>query len=808
MTSTRINRRTLLGGAAGLGAAAVGAGWITTSARARAAAELPNPGFEELTDGWPTRWRAFNDASRANITIVTDPVHGGANALRIDDDTATGIGVRSAEVPVEEGTFYEGSIFALVETGSFVLYLEFWNAAGTRITTATRTFGDVAGWQQIRIRAQAPSGAVAATVLPYSAQNNTGSAVFDDAGIATVEVTEPELFGTAALTGAVRGGTRIGDTIYFTSRHPVNQGAARLGAVDFRTGQLEYTVDLDLGNASAGNMMCTDGTHVYIGSSGSRYIWRYTPGADSAEALVDLGASRWVYSMSVHGEHLYFGTYNDGTVRRARLSDGVIDVVYGRVSTSMYATGAAADDDYVYGGSSAPGRLLRWPKEGGDPVDLSGHLSDSPVGILDMLVTGGKIYVACGRQVISMNPDGSDRVSRDILEDDRYVDKLTVAADGSVYAIARLTTNVYRVTETGLDHVAQPFDHVENQFLGVADDNTIVGVTGLGQVWWIPPGGEATVFDAAETEFGYPDETQSMLRRRNGDIWVGGHFAMTVHRLSSGQVDRFFVNGEPKAMVEGSDGTVYAAMYPSAQVLAIHPRTFEVTLLGKIEGQMRTMDMNIDHKRNVLMIGTGPSSGRYDGALTFVDLDTGAFETRKDILPDHRVHGIAHDDTTAYVVGDTVGEGNSQPLLPVAEVAAVDLDTREVLWRRVLKEDWLSYEDVLLDGNLLYFMGRRPNGGWFAYDLKTEQIVREGDLGGYGAFGSAKGAIYAWVHFALEITELPSRVSETGQTLYSPVPNGWYNNPFFNITANGKHTWGMWGSQLARFDLPGPGRRR
>src|SRR5690606_11339062 len=149
---------------------------------------------------------------------------------------------------------------------------------------------------------------------------------------------------------------------------------------------------------------------------------------------------------------------------------------------------------------------------------------------------------------------------------------------------------------------------------------------------------------------------------------------------------------------------------------------------------------------------------------------------------------------------------NSQPLLPVAEVAAVDLDTREVLWRRVLKEDWLSYEDVLLDGNLLYFMGRRPNGGWFAYDLKTEQIVREGDLGGYGAFGSAKGAIYAWVHFALEITELPSRVSETGQTLYSPVPNGWYNNPFFNITANGKHTWGMWGSQLARFDLPGPGR--
>src|SRR5690625_2852558 len=202
MTPTSINRRTFLGGAAGLAAAIGASNWIAAAPVAHAASELPNPGFEELTDGWPVHWREFNTASRTNSSIVTDPVHGGSNALRIDDNTTTGIGVRSAQVPAQAGTFYEGSIFALVESGNFVVYLEFWNAAGTRIATATRNFGVVGDWQQIRIREQAPTGTVGATILPYSAQSNRGSAVFDDAAITAVELSEPRLFGTAATTAA------------------------------------------------------------------------------------------------------------------------------------------------------------------------------------------------------------------------------------------------------------------------------------------------------------------------------------------------------------------------------------------------------------------------------------------------------------------------------------------------------------------------------------------------------------------------------------------------------------------------------
>src|SRR5690606_7493042 len=204
-------------------------------------------------------------------------------------------------------------------------------------------------------------------------------------------------------------------------------------------------------------------------------------------------------------------TYPDCMVRRIRVSDGQVEV-YGRVSTSLYATAAVADEEYVYGGSASPGRLLRWPREGGgDPLDLTPQLSDSPVGILDMVASGGLLYIASGRELISIRPDGSERVSRSIPEEDRYIDQLTVAPDGTVYALARLTTNIYRVDAETLTPIARPHDDVENILLDLTDDGRFVGVSGVGDVWTVLPGGEAEVFSLTSSSFAYPDEVQSML---------------------------------------------------------------------------------------------------------------------------------------------------------------------------------------------------------------------------------------------------------------------------------------------------------
>ncbi|WP_089008169.1 hypothetical protein [Micromonospora viridifaciens] len=158
--------------------------------------------------------------------------------------------------------------------------------------------------------------------------------------------------------------------------------------------------------------------------------------------------------------------------------------------------------------------------------------------------------------------------------------------------------------------------------------------------------------------------------------------------------------------------------------------------------------------------------------------------------------------TTAYIAGDTYGEGTSGPIRGTAQVAAVDIVTRRLLWREEIKPDWQSYESLYVVGNLLYAMGRRPRGAWFAYDLTTRTIVMEGDLGGYGQFNGVDGRVFSWVHWTNDICELPTVPGREVTTLYDNVPRGWYNNPAFNFTPDGRSTWGMLGMDLARFPLP------
>lgn len=217
----------------------------------------------------------------------------------------------------------------------------------------------------------------------------------------------------------------FGDRLYMSARYAVSGTLFRLGEFDLNTGELIALHDLELGGP-AGQKLTTDGRYVYIGPAGSAYIWRFDPATGDVEAWVEIGpATTWTYSMQVREGYLYLGTYPDATIRQINLATGAVDT-YGRVSTSLYATGVAVDDDYVFGGSAAPGKLLRWNREGGGaPLDLTAHLSDSPVGILHMIKAGDRLYVASGRQVISILPDGSGRYEHSIPAEDRYVDHLT-----------------------------------------------------------------------------------------------------------------------------------------------------------------------------------------------------------------------------------------------------------------------------------------------------------------------------------------------------------------------------------------------
>ncbi|AZC14015.1 hypothetical protein [Microbacterium sp. ABRD28] len=798
-----LSRRVFLGG---LVATGIGAGLITPNRAAAtpagsAANLLTNGGFDEVVEGLPRAWRAFAPASLPHVSSSQLRVRSEGWSLRLaDPDSFSVVGMRSEPVPVTEGGVYDAMAHVYLERGEASLYLEFWDASGQRVWNEFRTAAISGSWQQLDVRGVAPAGAIEATVLVYTAKGNVGVGYFDDASLVAATPLTPEFFGPASLTAAVRGAVLIGDEVVISSRYKTTDGRLRLARVDARSGAVLAVHDLDV-EGSGGHRLASDGRYLYIGPSGSAWIWRFDPTSGSVSRWVRVGASStWYYTLLVDGDHLYLTTYPDCMVRRVRLSDGLIET-YGRVSSSLYATTVVVDDEFVYGGSAAPGTLLRWPKAGGPGVDLSSFLTSSPVGILAMIAASGMIHVACGREVISMNPDGSGRVARSIPEADRYVDQLTADEQGRVFGVARLTSAVYRIDADVLVPLGRPLDNVENQLLAVAPDGGLVGVSGLGHVWRIVDG-DTSVWDTALTGFGYPEVAQTMLLTARQRIWVGGHFAMTVHHPPSGTSRRFAVNGEPKAMVEGPDGTVYAGMYPTGEIIAIDPVTTTVTLVGTIgNGQMRTRAMHMDADRRQLLVASGPTGGNHTGALSFINPRTGEFEVRKDLLPDQSVMTIAVAGATAYIAGDTYGESTGGPRRAAAQVAAVDLNTRSLIWSEELRPDWQSYETIHVVEGVLFLMARRPRGRWFAMDLASGNTLAEGDLGGYGAFGSSRGRIFSWVHWTNDIRQLPLGDQRAGKLLHTGVPNGWYNSPLFNITPDGASTWGMHATHLARFPL-------
>ncbi|MCC2592390.1 hypothetical protein LKO27_02985 [Tessaracoccus sp. OS52] len=805
----RASRRAVMGGTLAVGAGAL-TNWagIFPGHEAAAAGGLRNAGFEDVTSGWPAHWESISEVTSERIRPETTAVRTGARAVRLEGADAAEVGLRSTRVPARPEVTHEASSYALVESGEASVTLEYWGSGNTRLATHSKKFaaGDV--WRRVDVNGEAPAGATHATMLLQPIAD--GVAYFDDASLTAIDPFPIQRFGPAAPAAAVRGATLMGDRLFVTARFTVEE-MLRIAEVDAQGNLVQY-LDMDLGGAS-GNWLANDGRYVYVGAAGHGNVWRYDPETNQAGPWAQIGGNNiWVYQMLVDGEHLYLGTYPDCTVRRVRLSDATVEE-YGRISSSLYATGLAVDDNYVYGGSAAPGGVVRWAKEGGeDPLDLSEHLTNSPVGILDMTHSGEHVYVASGAEVVSFRSDGSDRVVRPIAPEDRFADRLTVAEDGTVYAIVRRTTNLYRVDPDTLTKIGQPYDEVENVLLDMTTDGRFVGVTGVGDIWTLGVDGTGlTVNTLLSTDFVYPDEAQSMVFQEYGQrVFVSGHFTMTVHETNPHSSQSLPARGEAKAMTEGPDGSVYAAMYPSCSIVKYDRDTLETTDFGPIGGnQQRPVTMLTDGVRNQLVVATGPRNSAWNGALTFVDLETETYDMREGILPDQRVTGMAIDGDVLYICGDTYGQSTPGPIRDAAEVAAIDLNTREVLWREVLDPEWDSYERIAIQDGLLYAMGRRPNGEWFSYDLSKRRVVERGNLGGYGDFGQSKGRMLVWVNRVNEIRELPTVTNPEATLIYPEVPVGWYNNAFFSFTSDGTATWGMWANDLALFPLitQRPGKR-
>lgn len=614
----------------------------------------------------------------------------------------------------------------------------------------------------------------------------------------------PTTYGPAILTAAMRGATRVGSKVYQTTRFLVDGEHLRIVEADLDTGEVTWFDDLDVpGSASGagGLMMASDGAHAYVGMAGNPTIFRLDPQTHDFEAWAEAGPSgAWWYDMAISGDWLYLSSYPDCTVRRVHLSTKEVQT-YGVVSESMYANSLAVADEHVYGGANAPGGIREWALESTDTEgrDITDHLGEDRTIPIKMAICDGLLYVGTGKFVVSFDPsDGSQQVARPLLDEkDRYVDYLCVTDDATVYAIARTSGNIYRCDADELVKVGQALeDDGQNNFLGEYEPGVLCGTGDSGRFWTMVLGQEPEVHDIVEVA-GYPDRAQDLIRHSNGTIWIAGHGATAVHDLTAETSVRVENFGEIKALQEVGGGVVYGAVYPGCTITRFDPETVEHTDVAVLEGQYRPSLMEWDQRRNQLVVVSGPHVGANQGAVSFVDLSDHSVEVRTDYLPDQSVRGLHVVDDIAYVAGDTYGEAADPVREGPAQIAAIDLRTRELLWRAAPREDVASYERIIWREGQLYLMTRRPNGDLSRYDPETEETTLVGQLGGYGGMGITGRRLMTWVHWELEISHITT--ADEIRPLYSEVTNGWYNNPRFAFDPDRDGTWGMYGLDLAWF---------
>lgn len=200
---------------------------------------LANPGFETGSGGTPASWSQFVTADP--VTTVTDRVYEGTRGIRLSDTSAqTSTGLRSAKVTAQAGAIYSTSVYAYIESGAPLLYMEYWDASGQRIAIQTETAAPASQWQQIVIQSIAPAGTVAASVLIYSSSTNISTAYFDNASLKEITANDLQIlnsdFELIYDDGTPRQWTQLISTnLAYTATNIVNGGQRSAKLVDLTT---------------------------------------------------------------------------------------------------------------------------------------------------------------------------------------------------------------------------------------------------------------------------------------------------------------------------------------------------------------------------------------------------------------------------------------------------------------------------------------------------------------------------------------------------------------------------------------------
>ncbi|MEV6864955.1 PQQ-binding-like beta-propeller repeat protein [Streptosporangium subroseum] len=605
-------------------------------------------------------------------------------------------------------------------------------------------------------------------------------------------------FGPASVTGAIVGAVTHEGRGYVVTRGlkpPV------LAEIDLATRKTLRSVRLPdapaAGEAEGAWAMAVAGGKIYAGTYPVPDLYRFDPATGGVEHLTSFGRNGgfvWSLAAAPDGK-IYAGTYPDGRVREYDPATGAVRDFGVLAAGERYVRSLAVDDRTVYAGLLDKAKLVAIDRASGAVRELAA----GGTGFGAVAEHGDRVLGASGNTLFDVRKDGTD--ARQVGLGDITLDMIGFAGDGTAYVSSRPRGTIYRYRtgDTALTEVGTPRLGEETRRL-VVEGDTLLGFSGSGGMWTMDVRtGQAVFTDLIEA--GLPtgsERPQSMLLTPDRTLYVGGHFSLTIRDLRSGDQRRIWLPGEPKDMVRRGD-KIYAAIYPSGQIIEIDRRD-RIRSLGYLgHGQQRPWDLEYDPRTDKLLVASAPLGANLKGALSVVDPDSGQMDVYVDVIPDQSLMSLSLDSRQGivYLGGDVLGGGGAPPVKTSASVAAFDLRSRKVLWQVDPVAGYRTFQDVKVHNGVLYGVYKR-NASWFAMDLVTRTITHQGPLPGYGELTVHRNRVFVSTFFgggnAYELgTE--AKLVATG------LGDEWYTNPQLHFEPGSWNAWALAGRDLALIRL-------
>lgn len=633
--------------------------------------------------------------------------------------------------------------------------------------------------------------------IQLAAVTTLGGAVLGERPAAASDPLRPGQFGTASLSAAIVGMAVDGTTAYLVTR---GQTPPKVVTYDTASRAVTDVVSLDRGD---GGWACAvSGGKVYVGTYSFGDIYEYDPAATTARRIGTIGPSGTiVYAATTAPDGVvYFGTYPRGEVWSLDPATGTLTNLGQAFTGSQYARLLAVDESYVYAGT-IPAHIVRIDRGTGERVDIMPTGTPLDAGLGALATYNGRVYAASAFGVHDIASDGSGYVP--VPADGEYlVDSLLVTDDGGLLALGRQTGSILRREGDRMVRIAQGSSGDEGRGLALLPDGTVFAATGSGQVCFLAPGaGAAQLADLSDDARAAGPELLQSMCAAGGSVYVGGHFAITVHQPARGISRKYPVAGEAKVIVDWR-GQMISGLYPTGEVIELNPRTGQTHSFGVIgNNQQRPWDIAYHQASGLVLIASAPAYGHLQGALTLLDPATGKMEVRLDILPNQALNAISVDGDLAYIAGDTWGGNGIPPTEPTSQVAVFDIGRREVVDRFAPLPGQPSMQHVEVSDGILYALYKRTSGTWIAYDLASRTVLQSGKLSGYGEVVAHRGRVYAAANFGDNIYQVGPGLA-SAQPLYQGIGTNWYTVPRIEPVPGAQLAWTAVNGNLALIALP------